>query len=259
MNVKTLRPVAFIGPDAPDLVRRLYSLTPRFLPLEVPPGSHLSASLEGLPPLGFLGAILSGPAQHEALGLVTRRAHSAERDGAVDAVAVHGSGTFGTHTLEDALAAALDASGFRAVGGRAIILGSGPAAFAATQVARLGLTSVVVAAPDRPAAERVARALPAGVEAHALSLDEDRFLDQLQRADLIVHCGTDARVDPRRLEPFHTLVEAAGETNLSIALERAGGQVVPYSTVSSYTLAAQLEFVTGLKFDPRELVPVEGA
>ena len=56
------------------------------------------------------------------------------------------------------------------------------------------------------------------------------------------------------MQPYHTLLEACGETNLSVALERAGGQVIPFSSVRSHHLAAQLEFVTGWKFDVASLL-----
>ncbi|HWG86067.1 MAG TPA: hypothetical protein VNT60_11370, partial [Deinococcales bacterium] len=69
----TLKPVAFAGPDAAEVVRRLYALTPRFLPVEVPTGSSLQAALAGLAPLGFLGAVLSGQAQLDGAPLVDRR------------------------------------------------------------------------------------------------------------------------------------------------------------------------------------------
>ena len=253
MSRTLLRPVAFAGPDAAETVERLYRLEPRFLPIEVPAASNLAAALAGLAPLGFLGAVLTGPAQTEALRLVSRRAHAADRDGAVDAIALHGPETFGSHVLEDALSLALDRAGFRPFGATAVVLCGGPAALAATQLARTGLRAIVLAAPDRPAAERLARAVPAGIETHAVTLEESRLDDLLATADLLVHASADARLDPRKLGPFHTLLEAATETSLAVSLERAGGQVIAHRAVAAAALAARLEFVTGVRLDPAEL------
>ena len=76
----------------------------------------------------------------------------------------------------------------------------------------------------------------------------------LERADVLVHASLDVKLKPTQMQPYHTLLEASGETNLSVALERAGGQVIPFSSVRSHHLAAQLEFVTGWKFDAASLL-----
>ncbi len=253
MKYTTLKPVAFVGPDAAQTVQKLYALEQRFLPIEVPSNSKLSAVLDGLEPLGFLGAVISGNACLEAPSLVSRRDRNVDRDGAVDAVVAHG-GSFGAHTLEDALIRTLEDQGFRGYGAHVVVVGSGSVAMAATQLARQGFKTVTIAATDRPAAEKLARALPAGVSSFTLTLEEPRLADVLERADLIVHCGPDARLNPALLQPYHTLLEAACETNLSVAIERAGGNVIPYSLVAAHKLSAQLEFVTAIKFDPALLL-----
>jgi shikimate dehydrogenase len=250
MKYQTLRPVAFVGPAAAETIQKLYPLEQRFLPIEVPANSRLPAVLAGLEPLGFMGAVISGSAQFEAASLVNRRDRNVDRDGVVDAVVVHG-GTFGGHTLEDALINTLEFEGFRGYGAHAVILGGGSVAMAATQLARQGFKTITIAAPDRPAAEKLARLLPAGVTSHPLTFEEPRLHDVLERADLIVHCSSDARLNPALLQPYHTLLEACEETNLAVALERTGGNVIPYPRVAAHALAAQLEFVTAIKYDPK--------
>jgi hypothetical protein len=63
-----------------------------------------------------------------------------------------------------------------------------------------------------------------------------------------VVCESDLRLDSRLLQPYHTLLELSGETSLSVGLERVGGRVIDWKQVSAHHLAAQLEFVTGMKF-----------
>jgi shikimate dehydrogenase len=248
VNTHILKPVAFIGPAAAETIQKLYVLEQRFLPLEVPEQSDLSAVLAGLEPLGFLGAILSGPVQTQALKLVTRQTQSAKRNGMIDAITPRG-GIEGTSTLEDALLNSLEDAGFQALGAHAVILGSSPVGFAATQLARAGFKTITVVGANRPAAEKLAKALPAGVYQDALSQDDSRLSDVLERADVLVHASADVKLKPTQMQPYHTLLEASGETNLAVALERAGGQVIPYSSVRTHHLAAQLEFVTGWKFE----------
>jgi shikimate dehydrogenase len=248
VNTHILKPVAFIGPAAAETIQKLYALEQRFLPLEVPAQSDLSAVLAGLEPLGFLGAILSGPAQTQALKLVSRHSQAAKRDGMVDTITLRG-GIEGGSSLEDALLNTLEFAGFQALGAHAVILGSSPVGFAATQLARAGFKTITVVGANRPAAEKLAKALPAGVYQDALSQDDSRLSDVLERADVLVHASTDVKLKPSQMQPYHTLLEACGETNLGVALERAGGQVIGFSSVRAHHLAAQLEVVTGWKFD----------
>jgi shikimate 5-dehydrogenase len=252
MKLQTLKPVAFIGSEASQTIHHLYTLEQRFLPIEAPSHAKLERVVQGLEPLGFLGAVFTSPSS-VALALVDRREHSAERDGVVDAVSVT-NGSIGAHTLEDALIRALEFRRYNAHGAHAVILGGGAVSSAALQLARVGLKTLTIAAPDRPAAEFLARKVPAGVTAHAISLEEPTLVTALERADLIVSADAGLRLEPRLLQPFHTLIEAAGETALSVALERAGAQVIPHREIRAHHLGAQLEFVTGWKFDWRALV-----
>jgi shikimate dehydrogenase len=252
MKPQTLKPIAVIGAEAPQTIHHLYTLEGRFLPVEIPFHAKLERVVQGLEPLGFLGAVFTSPSS-AALGLVDRREHSAERDGVVDAVSVT-SGSVGAHTLEDALIRALEFRRYNAHGAHGVILGGGAVASAAIQLARVGLTTLTIAAADRPEAERLARRVPAGVTVHAISLDEPTVVTALEKADLIISADASIRLDARLMQPFHTLIEAGGETALSVALERAGAQVIPHREVRAHHLSAQLEFVTGWKFDYQTLV-----
>jgi shikimate 5-dehydrogenase len=251
MTRPTLKPVAFIGSSAHSLIHHLYTLEQRFLPIEVPTSSKLERVIHGLAPLGFLGAVFTEPSS-AAGALCDRLETSAQGSGAVDAISV-AAATIGAHTLEDALLTTLERLQYRAHGAHAVILGGGPAAFAGVALARAGVRTLTIAATDRPRAEALMRAVPAGVTVHAVSLDEPTVLTALERADLIVSTDPALRVDARLLQPFHTLLESAGESALGVALERAGGQVIPYRTVRAEHLAKQLEFVTGHRYDPRAL------
>jgi shikimate dehydrogenase len=253
MKLQTLKPVAFLGSDASATIHKLYGLEQRFLPLEVPSSSKLERVIAGLEALGFLGAIVVGNPNSELNRLVERKTHSAERAGAVDAVIIS-SGSLGTNTLEDALVSTLEAAHYRGIGGHCVILGGGAVAFAATQLARAGFKTMTFAAPDRPAAEKLARAVPAGVSTIALSIEEPNLIDALERADLLVHCSPDVQLDARFLQPYHTLLEAHSQTSLAVGMERAGGQVIEFKQVSAQHLAAQLEFVTSVKYDPKTLL-----
>jgi shikimate dehydrogenase len=143
---------------------------------------------------------------------------------------------------------------YRGVGGHCVVLGGGAVAFAATQLARTGFKTMTFAAPDRPAAEKLAKAVPAGVTTRALTFEEPSLLDALERADLLVHCSPDVYLDARHLQPYHTLLEAHSETSLAVGLERAGGNVIGFKLANAHHLAAQLEFVTSIKFDPASLM-----
>ncbi len=253
MKLQTLKPVAFLGSDATATIHKLYQLEQRFLPLEVPSHSKLDRVIAGLEPLGFLGAIVVGNPSVELNALVERKTHSAERAGAIDAVIVS-SGSLGTNTLEDSLVSTLETVRYRGVGGHCVVLGGGAVAFAATQLARVGFKTMTFAAPDRPAAEKLARAVPAGVTTRALTFEEPSLLDALERADLLVHCSPDVHLDARHLQPYHTLLEAHSETSLAVGLERAGGNVIGFKLSNAHHLAAQLEFVTSIKFDPASLM-----
>ena len=247
-----IKPVAFYGADSHALIHQLYTLEQRFLPIQVPSHSKLERVVQGLEPLGFLGLIFTEPSA-VALELVDRPEPSARRSASVDAIQVT-NGVIGAYTLEDALLSVLEARGYRPVGAHAVILGGGAVASAAVQLARAGLRTLTIAAPSRPAAEALARTAPAGITVHAISLDEPTVLTALEKADLIVSADPTVRLDARLLQPFHTLLEAAGESALSVALERAGGQVIPYREVRAQHLSAQLEFVTGWKYDSRALM-----
>jgi shikimate dehydrogenase len=253
MKLQTLKPVAFLGSDATAIIHKLYHLEQRFLPLEVPVHSKLDRVIAGLEPLGFLGAIVVGNPSTELNTLVERKTHSAERAGAIDAVIVS-SGSLGTNTLEDALINTLEATHYRGVGGHCVILGGGAVAFAATQLARCGFKTMTFAAPDRPAAEKLVRVVPAGVTTRALTFEEPSLIDALEKADLLVHCSSDVTLDARFLQPYHTLLEAHSETSLAVGLERAGGQIITYQHVAAHHLAAQLEFVTSTRFDAASLM-----
>ncbi len=252
MNPHTLKPVAFIGQGASALIHRLYTLEQRFLPIEVPSHAKLERVIQGLEPLGFLGAVFTEPSSLAA-GLVDRLEHSAQGSRVVDAISVT-TATLGAHTLADALLTTLERRQYRPNGAHAVILGGGAAAHAAMALARTGVRTLTIAAPDRPQAEHLARTAPAGITVHAVSLDEPTVHTALERADLIVSADPALRVDARLLQPFHTLLEAAGESALGVALERAGGQVIPHRDVRAEHLAAQLEFVTGWKYDHRALL-----
>ncbi len=251
--MNTLKPVAFLGADAPPIVTALYKLEAQFLPTLVPTSAKLSAVIEGLEPLGFLGAVFIGTPNREAMSLVDGTTSSAERDGALDAISVT-RGTQGSHTLEDGLLSALESIKYRGFGANAVVIGGGASASAAVQVARAGVKSLTIAAPDRPHAERLARFAPAGVNLHSISMEEPAFLESLERADLLLICDPNLRLEPRLLQPYHTLVEVAGDSSLSVALERIGGQTVAYKKVKAHHLAAQLEFVTGRKLKLEGLV-----
>ncbi len=244
--VNTLKPVAFLGADAAKLVKALYKIEAQFLPTLVPSTAKLERVIQGLEPLGFLGAIFVGEASQPALKLVDQTTSSAERDGAIDAISVT-RGTNGSHLLEDGLLAALESIQYRGFGANAVILGGDASASAAVQVARAGVKSLTIAAPDRPNAERLAKFAPAGVNVRGISLEEPALLEALERADLLLICDAKLRLDPRLLQPYHTLIEVAGETSLAVALERIGGQVLAHKKVVAHHLAAQLEFVTGRK------------
>ncbi len=249
MKLKTLQPIAFIGPNAETMVQRLYNQEAKFLPVAVPTHSNLREALDGLAPLGFLGAILDGPNQREAFTLVSRRTPLAERDGAIDAVSSFGKSTEGTSTTEDALLHALEASGYRGMGGNALVLGDGPIANAAIGLARAGIKNFTFAASTQPAADRLARNNTAGVINHALALQDNRIQEAFERADLVLHAQAGAEFNAQFLQPFHMFVEAATETMYGVAAERAGSHVIPFARVAAHNLAAQLEFVTGFKFD----------
>ncbi len=253
MRLQTLKPVAFLGSDVSATIHKLYALEQRFLPLEVPNNSKLERVIAGLEPLGFLGAIVVGNPNTDLNALVERKTHSAERAGAIDAVIV-ANGTLGTNTLEDALVNTLETMKYRGIGGHCVILGGGAIAFAATQLARVGFKTMTFAAPDRPAAEKLARVVPAGVTTRALTFEEPSLIDALEKADLLVHCSSDVTLDARFLQPYHTLLEAHSETSLAVGLERAGGNVIGFRHTAAHHLAAQLEFVTSSKFDPASLM-----
>lgn len=250
--VTLLAPVAFLGPDASASVQAFYRLPARFLPVSVA-RPDLTAALGGLAALGFLGAILSGEYQEQAPRLVPRASLAAERAGAMDAISVHGEVLMGDFTLTDALPAALEAAGYHPNGARLLIIGANATARAATSIARLGLRALTVAGPDRPSAERVLALAPANLERQAVTFSELGFADAVRRADLIVLAERGARLDPRRLEPAHTLVEAAGPTRLSTVLAGLGGQVVSHERLSRVHLAAQVKAVAAQSFDPSEL------
>jgi shikimate dehydrogenase len=247
VKLETLKPVAFLGTRAKEMIHRLYRLEARFLPIEVPHHAKLERVVQGLEPLGFWGAVFCDAPSEAALQLVERVTVGAEREGAVDVIAVSG-GTFGSNVLEDAMLAALETAQYRGFGAHAVILGGGSAASAAVQLARAGLKTLTIAAQDRPAAEKLARHVPAGVSVRAISLNESALNDALEKADLLVICEPDLRMDSRLLQPYHMLLELSGETPLSVALERVGGRVIDWKQVSAHHLAAQLEFVTGMKF-----------
>ncbi len=247
LNMNTLKPVAFLGAEAAPIVTALYKLEAQFLPTLVPTSAKLGAVVQGLEPLGFLGAVFIGGASTEALTLVDGLSSSSERDGALDAISVT-RGTQGSHTLEDGLLAALESIKYRGFGANAVVLGGGASASAAVQVARAGVKSLTIAAPDRPHAERLAKHAPAGVVVRCISLEEAALLEALERADLLLICDAKLRLEPRLLQPYHTLVEVAGESSLAVALERIGGQVVLHKKIRAHHLSAQLEFVTGRKF-----------
>ncbi|MFN3266758.1 MAG: hypothetical protein ACK41E_07960 [Deinococcales bacterium] len=248
--MNTLKPVAFLGFDAGRVVNELYKLEAQFLPTVVPSSAKLERVIQGLEPLGFLGAVFVGAPSQEAIKLVDGVTSSAERDGAIDAIGVI-RGTQGTHTLEDGLLAALDAIGYRGFGSNALVIGGDASASAAVQVARAGVKNLTIAAPDRPHAERLARYAPAGVSIRAISSFEPAFAQALERADLLLLCDQKFMLEPRHLQPYHTLIEVAAESSLSVALERIGGQIISHKTVQKHHLAAQLEFVIGrrLKLD----------
>ncbi len=245
--LNTLKPIAFLGADAAPVVTALYKLEAHFLPTLVPAHAKLERVVQGLEPLGFLGAVFIGVPNTEALGVMDSLSSSAERDGAVDTIGVM-RGTQGSHLLEDGLLAALDAVQYRGFGANAVVIGGGAAASAAVQVARAGLKSLTIAAPDRPHAEKLARNAPAGVVTRTMTWEEPDFLEAIERADLILICEPKVRLDPRLLQPYHTLAEVVSETSLSVALERIGGQTIPFRKIRAQHLAAQLEFVTGRKF-----------
>ncbi len=247
MKLETLKPVAFLGARAKEMIHRLYRLEARFLPIEVPQHAKLERVVQGLEPLGFWGAVFCDAPSEAALQLVERVTVGAEREGAVDVIAVSG-GTFGSNVLEDAMLGALESAQYRGFGAHAVILGGGSAASTAVQLARAGLKSLTIAASDRPESEKLARHVPAGVSVRAISLNESALMDALERADLLVICDTNLRLDSRLLQPYHTLLELVGETSLSVALERTGGRVIAWRDVAAHHLAAQLEFVTGMKF-----------
>ena len=251
--MNTLKPVAFLGADAAPIVTALYKLEAQFLPTLVPPHAKLERVVQGLEPLGFLGAVFIGAPSSEALSLVDGYSSSAERDGALDAISIT-RGTQGSHTLEDGILAALESIGYRGFGANAVVLGGGATASAAVQIARVGVKSLTIAAPDRPHAERLARQAPAGVAIRTISLEDSALFETLERADLLLICDAKLRLEPRLLQPYHTLVEVAGETSLAVALERIGGQTVTHKKIKAHHLAAQLEYVTGRKFKLEGLV-----
>ncbi len=244
--MNTLKPVAFLGAQAAPIVTALYKIEAQFLPTLVPTSAKLEAVVQGLEPLGFLGAVFVGESSTQALTLVDSLSSSAERDGAIDAISVT-RGTQGAHALEDGLLSALESIKYRGFGATAVVLGGGASASAAVQVARVGVKSLTIAAPDRPHAERLAKHAPAGVLVRCISLEEPALLEALERADLLLITDPKLRLEPRLLQPYHTLVEVAGESSLSVALERIGVQVLLHRTIRAHHLAAQLEFVTGRK------------
>jgi hypothetical protein len=56
----TLKPVAFLGTEAHAVVTALYKFEAQFLPTLVPTSAKLERVVQGLEPLGFLGAVFVG-------------------------------------------------------------------------------------------------------------------------------------------------------------------------------------------------------
>ncbi len=241
-------PLALIG-YGPSTARALRELG--LVALAVPT-APLAEVLGACVTLGFAGALVADALGADAFAL-TQPDGAARLQGRVDALSF-AAATHGTHTLQDALLRSIEASGYAARGGRALIVGDGEGLLAALGVARLGLRDVTVASGSLPEAERALAALPAGVRGHAVTRHDPALITLAERVDLVVLASGDL---PRGLlQPYHALLDLAGAGEG--AARHAQASLIPLGDLNAQRLALALEHATGQRFKAEALGPVAG-
>ncbi|MBC7645723.1 MAG: hypothetical protein H7095_01240 [Pseudopedobacter sp.] len=247
------RPLALLGEGLAPLLSVLARLPLErleFTPVVVPLGT-IPTTLSALNSLGFLGALIDPSLSGKIFPALERLSPAAKTCGAVDTLSLLGGEYQGGYALEEALRTSLENRGFRLYGAKLMVLGSGPEAVAAVQLARAGAARLVVAADTLPQAEAMARTLPAtgGDSSHkltryAITLGDERLESLVERVDLVVQAG--ATLPPRLWQPYHTSLDLF-ENEGGRFLSRVGGQVLPFADVHAERLRLQLETVSGVR------------
>ena len=246
------RPLALLGEGLAPLLKVLAHLPLErleFTPVVVP-FSTVPSTLGALSTLGFLGALVDPNLSGRIFPSLERLSTAARTCGAVDTLSLLGGEYQGGYALEEALRVSLENRGFRLFGAKLMVLGSGPEAVAAVQLARAGASRLVVAADTLPQAEAMARTLPATGDSssklarYALTLNDERLESLVERVDLVVQAG--AMLPPRLWQPYHTLLDLF-ENEGGRFLSRVGGQVLPSSDVQAERLRLQIEAVSGVR------------
>ncbi len=203
------------------------------------PGTRFTEALQGLLPLGFIGAFLGGaPFETEAIPLLDQMDPEVRTAGRVDVIETSLAGLQGGFVRPMALGRLLERYGM--TGGRAVWVGQGHGEM--LPGAR-SLTRIDVVAGDRPSGEALLAKLPTLQRGRvAVGRSEAEVLGR--EVDLILYAG--GRLERAVLQPYHTLVSLApitreayryvehavdsrelDQTYLSLVLERLLGVTLP--------------------------------
>ena len=243
-------PLALLG-YAPDTARALRELGLTALSV---PTDRLEDVVRACAVLACPGALVAAPLQEKIMGLC-RPDTAAQRAGAADALSFTGGPqapelqAHATCTLPDALLDTMDASGYPVRGAHALLIGQNGDLGAGLALARLGLSSLTLAAASRPDAEHLVLDLPRGMKAHVTSRSDPALVTLAERADLIVL--TAGPLPPGVLQPFHALLDLTGRA--SGAAAKAGASLVSLAQLPELRLARRLQHATGQRFAPDAL------
>ena len=237
-------PLALLGysPDAARALREL-GLTALSLPTDALPEVLHACAVLACP-----GALVAPRFQDQVLA-ISRPDTAAQRAGSADALSFAGHQIHATCTLPDALQDTLEDSDYPVRGANALLIGQGGDLGAGLALARLGLSSLTLAAASRPEAEHLVQDLPRGLKAHVTSRSDPALVTLAERADLIVL--TAGPLPPGVLQPFHALLDLTGRAGS--AASKAGAALVSLARLPELRLARRLSHATGQRFAPEVL------
>ena len=208
------------------------------------PDAPLAEVLRSCEVLGFAGALVH-PAAQQSIAEHLQLDPDARRANQADAVTFAG-GPHGTYAAPEAILGAVQDSQYAARGANAVLIGLSGDLRLGLGLGRLGLRNITVVAETRPEAERVARDLPAGLAAFALTHNDAALRGLAERADLLILTG--GNLPPGLAQPYHTVLDLTPVPSRDI--EKAGATLLTLPDLPARILSRQIEHATGQRFRP---------
>ncbi len=204
-------------------------------------------ALDGLEPLGFLGAIVVGESlQKEAFKFVQRQSLAAQRVAAVDTIMVTPMGLMGDYSMAQAISKQLNSKNWSAIGARVVIIGNDARAIStANELSSLGAKHIAIIAHEQPTAEQALRNLAISSQKLATTPGQVLAKTSLERADLLIRFDYSIEIEIEYLGPHLNIIDFSPNPFSTLRQEasKMGAETISDKDILAHHLSTMLELI----------------